>query len=321
MKISLVMDAGSPSFMQQAYELDAFLQRSSIGAMDVRLCLFYRTSIPERLPALSPAFSGACWIQTPENAPTETMILPLLAYCQLENPELVLFPGLTWGAELAVRLACRTGGVSAVGVQRAEEDSGELCVQKSTYGNHMLAMLALGRRPYCLSVSREGAKEAEPALRSDSVQAFHLAIETQPDWLKGAESRRTEEASSLEQASMLLAVGQGVGSAAGVQRTAEVADALGMAFGASRPVVMNAWCGMSQLLGMSGALTAPDLCLAAGVSGAPAFSVGIRHARFIVAINSDPQAAIFSQADVGIVDDMLPVLEALVECVQNESAA
>lgn len=94
MKISLVMDAASPTFMQQACELDGFLQRSNIGAVEVRLCLFYHASIPEKLPVLSASFSGVCWIQTPENAPTETMILPLLAHCQLENPELVLFPGL-----------------------------------------------------------------------------------------------------------------------------------------------------------------------------------------------------------------------------------
>ncbi|WP_447874422.1 FAD-binding protein [Serratia fonticola] len=109
----------------------------------------------------------------------------------------------------------------------------------------------------------------------------------------------------------MLAIGEGAGSAGQVAHMQQLATRIGAELAASRPVVMNAWCEMDRLLGMSGAIIAPEVCIAAGISGAPAFAIGIRHSKLIVAINQDPQAAIFAQADVGIVGDMHEVLEAL----------
>jgi electron transfer flavoprotein alpha subunit len=59
------------------------------------------------------------------------------------------------------------------------------------------------------------------------------------------------------------------------------------------------------------------VCIVAGASGAAALMAGVRASRFIVAINSDASAPVFDQADVGIVDDWLPVLEALAACAEN----
>ncbi|WP_140919070.1 electron transfer flavoprotein subunit alpha/FixB family protein [Limnobaculum xujianqingii] len=140
-----------------------------------------------------------------------------------------------------------------------------------------------------------------------------------PSWLIEHQVSIPEEQPLLNRAERVLAIGQGAGNSQNVQRLNEIAQVLGAQLGVSRPVAMNAWSSMSTMLGMSGALVAPEVCITAGVSGAAAFSVGIRHSKFIVAINTDPDAAIFSQADVGIVDDMNTVLEALVACVQQSN--
>jgi len=100
-----------------------------------------------------------------------------------------------------------------------------------------------------------------------------------------------------------------------MDRVKELARQLGAQTGASRQVVMNAWCEMDSLVGMSGTLIAPEICIVAGVSGASAFSAGIRDSQLIIAINNDADAAIFTLADVVLVDEMMPVLEALVACV------
>ena len=66
------------------------------------------------------------------------------------------------------------------------------------------------------------------------------------------------------------------------------------------------------VIGISGHLLAPEVCIVVGASGAAALMAGVRNSKFVVAINHDASAAVFSQADVGVVDDWKVVLEALV---------
>jgi len=73
-------------------------------------------------------------------------------------------------------------------------------------------------------------------------------------------------------------------------------------------VVMNAWIDMNRLIGASGLIISPKICLAVGVSGTGVFSAGIKNSGFIVAINIDGKAPIFQIADVGIVGDLKTVL-------------
>ncbi len=73
-------------------------------------------------------------------------------------------------------------------------------------------------------------------------------------------------------------------------------------------------CDESRMIGVSGQLLAPALCIVAGASGAAAFSAGITQSQFIVAINNHPDAPVFAQADVGIVAEWQPALEALAQC-------
>ena len=79
----------------------------------------------------------------------------------------------------------------------------------------------------------------------------------------------------------------------------------------SRPAAMNAWKPMNRLIGVSGAMVGPEVCITAGVSGAAAFYAGIEKSKFIVAINTDEKAPIMKMADVAIVDDFLPIMEEL----------
>jgi len=98
---------------------------------------------------------------------------------------------------------------------------------------------------------------------------------------------------------------------------AALARRLGMEVGYSRARVMNGGYDVERLIGISGHLLAPDVCIVAGASGAAALMTGVRDSRFIVAINRDASAPVFAQADVGIVDDWPTVLEALVACAET----
>jgi electron transfer flavoprotein alpha subunit len=80
-------------------------------------------------------------------------------------------------------------------------------------------------------------------------------------------------------------------------------------------VALSAWAPLNRLVGVSGAITKPEVCIAAAVSGAPAFYAGITHSKKIIALNSDDQAPITKAADVVIVDDYKTIIDALVKVI------
>ena len=75
-----------------------------------------------------------------------------------------------------------------------------------------------------------------------------------------------------------------------------------------------------EWLGLSGAKVKPELCLTIGVSGAVQHVVGIRDSRVIAAVNNDENAAIFAQADIGVVADLNEFLPVLMERLKSKGA-
>ena len=122
----------------------------------------------------------------------------------------------------------------------------------------------------------------------------------------------------LETAKFLVVAGRGAGSRGGVERVAAAAARMGAAFGATRPVVMNAWAPPDRQIGVSGARSAPAVCVTVGVSGAPAFLWGVERAGFIAAVDTDEHAAIAGEADAVVIDDGVAVIEALADIVARE---
>ncbi|SQA99750.1 Electron transfer flavoprotein large subunit [Cedecea neteri] len=249
----------------------------------------------------------------PEHEYCEPLLDGLHTHFASAPVDMLLFPSGWQGAELATRLAHRLEGEAWGAV--SEADFTQPMVRKNAYGGALVATLRLHNKPWCLSVAASpGAKTWQPEM-----EYVQIPVAAQkPGWLVESAAIADEAESGLAEARLVLAVGRGVGSPQVMTQVEDIACGLGMETGASREAVMHAWCSMDKLLGMSGTQVAADVCIAAGISGAPAFISGIAHSRFIVAINNDPQAAIFRHADVGIVDDLLPVLTELQNCVRED---
>ena len=320
MKVHVVLNACGADFAEQAGRMAAFLQETRLDIEKGYTFIIcdgkWDGDGKQRLADLSP--TGSVFFVCMAHYDAEQVLVFL---ARQAPAELYLFGSNYSGQELAGRLASRLGGMAFLGCQRLLEQQGQFYGEKLVYSGHLQARFQLAKRPCCLSLARElsAATEEKPAAVPRQCSWIQENIPAPLEALEEEWQFTPEEpGDSLEDAEFLLVGGQGMGSQAAAQRLERLARRLQAAFGASRPVVMHAWAPMEKLVGVSGAMAHPKLCIAVAVSGAPALYAGIAKSKVIIAINQDPRAPIMKKADLVIQGDYEPILSALAEQWENK---
>jgi len=152
-----------------------------------------------------------------------------------------------------------------------------------------------------------------------TVVDFEPALEPQ-DYAVKVLSRDAGESKggvTLNDAKVIVSGGRGVGGPDGFGQIEELATLLGGTVGCSRVVTSSGWRPHAEQVGQTGTKVAPDLYIAAGISGAMQHIAGMKNSKTIVVINTDPEAPILGYADYAIIGDLHQVIPALTSAIRQ----
>ncbi len=249
--------------------------------------------------------------------PASVVAASVAAALSAETTDAVLIPASNDGRDIAGRLSAmldRPVLTNVTGLRAGDE----LLSEHPVFGGTQTAVARLRGEGPGLFVVRAKSFVAEatgdspaprvalapsaPTTRAATVRASHVEERSGP---------------ALEDAAVVVSGGRGLGDVASYSLIEELARLLGGAPGASRAIVDAGWVPYAYQVGQTGKTVKPELYVACGISGATQHMVGMKGASHIVAINKDPDAPIFSIADLGIVGDVHAVLPALVAALKS----
>ena len=239
--------------------------------------------------------------------------------CELirrKKPEIFLLPATALGSDLASRVAARINtGLSAHCTQLDINDQGELMQVVPAFGGKVMAtILCRNHRPQMATVRPGVFPKGETRPREGTIEDVTVEIKLEDENQKVVASQREKKPTqSIEEAEVVVAGGAGIGSREDWKWLERLAENLGGAVGGTRPPLDEGWISEGQMIGQSGKTIRPKLYIGVGISGVIQHVVGIQDAKMIMAINNDPQAAIFQTADLGVVSDFRKVVPLLIE--------
>ena len=246
------------------------------------------------------------WCGAPDDVPAEASARAVAETVAADPPRVVLGgrnPGervLLGAAAAALKAAVLTGARSV------SADGDGVIVVNAVFGDIAEETVAVSG-PVALLL--DGGPVPPPGSTTAPIEE----VTATPLGLKVIETRTSGfDEVDLNEAHRVIGVGRGLKAQEDLALIEALAEAIGAEIACSRPVAEGLnWMGKDRYIGSSGAHIAPQLYLAIGISGQLQHMVGVQGAETIVAINSDPNAAVFTQTDYGLVGDLYQLVPAI----------
>ncbi len=250
---------------------------------------------------------------------TDSYIAAMERVCGQASPDVILAGQTDLGRDLVPRLAFRLGTSAAMDCINLSAQDGKLVVERPCYGGNARAVHSFNTSPAIATIR---SKAQDPLERDDSRQGQVTKVDAGLDAgaIRDKITAHEEVAAEgirLEDADVVVCGGRGIGSAEGFAVLEELAAVLGGAVGATRTACDSGWRPVAEQIGLTGKIVGPTLYFAIGLSGASQHMAGCTGSKNIVAINKDPDAAVFKASRFGIVEDYKKVMPPLLEACKK----
>jgi electron transfer flavoprotein alpha subunit len=230
-----------------------------------------------------------------------------------------VFGGATsTGKDLLPRLAGMFDAGLASDVVNFTMDGGSFAGTRPLFAGKCLAKVEIqGPKPHFVTIRPNalGMPESPTAGAGEAAEASVSAGDIKAlikEVVKGA-----SEKVDLTEANIIVSGGRAMKNAENFKILDELADVIGATVGASRAAVDSGYAPHDMQVGQTGKTVSPSLYIACGISGAIQHLAGMRTSKCIVAINTDPDAPIFTKADYGIVGDLYQIVPLLTQEFKN----
>ncbi len=251
------------------------------------------------------------WCGTPDDVPAEASA-PAVAEAVAADPPRVVLAGRNPGERVLLgAAAARLKAAVLTGARSVAPDGDGVTVVNAVFGDISEETVSVSG-PVALLLDGGSVPPA------GGTTAPIEEATAPPLGLKVIETRMSDfDQVDLNAAHRVIGVGRGLKAKEDLALIEELATAIGAEVACSRPVAEGLnWMGKDRYIGSSGAHIAPQLYLAVGISGQLQHMVGVLGAETIVAINSDQNAAVFTQTDYGLVGDLYQLVPAIVAALK-----
>ncbi|MCF8885106.1 MAG: electron transfer flavoprotein subunit alpha/FixB family protein [Nitrososphaerota archaeon] len=229
------------------------------------------------------------------------------------KPNILLYPATRNGRDLAGRISAKLSlGLSANTVWLDVTNDGILLAGVPGFGGNIMAVTKCLSKPQMATV-RPGAfvKLSPDPNRRGSIEKIDVGELPKPR-VNIIESVKIE-VEDISKAEAIVIAGMGVRD--NVELAKKLAEKLGWAFGATRPLSDEGLVPRDIFIGATGKTVRPKIALIVGVSGAAHFISGVAGAEKIISINIDPEAPIHTYSDYSVVGDAYKILPKILEKV------
>jgi len=242
-----------------------------------------------------------------ENDVHQSVVEQLIAE---RSPRVVLLGFTVNAMGYGPALAARLGTGFASDVIAVREEGGELVAERSFYGAKVNGEVDFPGHDRVVLLLRPTTWPPAEGAGSATVTAASVAARASRARHQGWVEVQAGDV-DITTADFLLSVGRGIGDKENLEQFQELADAMGATLSSSRPLVDAGWMPTARQVGQSGKTVKPKVYLALGISGAVQHLAGMKTSGTIIAVNTDPEAAIFNVAHYGAVADLFEVAEEL----------
>jgi electron transfer flavoprotein alpha subunit len=224
------------------------------------------------------------------------------------DPAILLLGASTQGKDLSARLVGKLATGLATDCTDVKIADGKLLAIRPMYAGKCFGEVVFSTFPQMATLRPNVFPMVENA-KAGAVVKFDPALDPGRLKTKVLEVQKdTSGKADLTEANIIVSGGRGMKGPEAYAILEELAAVLGATVGASRAAVDAGWRPQSDQVGQTGKIVSPNLYIACGVSGAIQHLAGMSSSKFIVAINKDAEAPIFTKADYGIVDDLFKVV-------------